>query len=93
MTAPSTESVASLKKETEELRARVEALEAPEEVVVLRTVGREQAIQEILELFRLGGTLYYSAVARRLRLDLAFVVEICQELEAEGEIETGADAV
>jgi adenylosuccinate lyase len=94
--------IQELHAEVEQLRGRVAVLEEevkalrglmPEEVIVLRTVSREQAKQEIQELFQTGETLYYSDIARRMQLDLPMVVELCQELEQEGEIEVDADAV
>jgi dCTP deaminase len=55
--------------------------------VVLRTIPREQAKQEILDLFRESKeTLFYSDVSERLSLDLQLVVELCNELESEGRI-------
>lgn len=57
------------------------------QTVVLRTVPREQAKQEILDLFKNSKeTLFYSDVAQRLGLDLQQVVELCNELENEGHI-------
>ena len=90
-----------MQEEIGRLEARVEALEEEvevlktavgrEEVVVLRTLSREEARQEIVEMFQSGETLFYSDVARRLRLDLALVVELCNELEGEEAIEVDAD--
>ena len=60
---------------------------------VLRTIDRDQAKHEILKLFRSAETLFYSDIARRLCIDLPVVVEICQELQEEEEIEIDADAV
>ncbi len=87
----------------QQLKDRVAALEAEvaepraslrdEEVIELRTISREDAKQEILDLFQSGETLYYSDLAKRLRIDLPLVVEICQELGKEGEIEVDADAI
>jgi hypothetical protein len=98
-----TRSMANLTAEVEQLRDRVEALERElaqikdsfpgEEIIVLRSISRDQAKQEILELFQSGEVLFYSDVARRLQLDLPLVVELCQELQHEGEIEVDADAV
>ena len=62
------------------------------EVIVLRTISKEQAKREALELFRRGGPLYYSDVARMLRIDLATAVEICEELIAEGEVALHGDS-
>ena len=64
-----------------------------EDVTELRAIDREQAKQEMKDLFATGDTLFYSDVARRLQLELPLVVEICQELEEAGEIEVDADAV
>ena len=83
----------SLKEKVAKLEREVEALKnggSEGEIIVLRTVTREQAKQEIRDLFQTGETLYYSDVAQRLRIDLPLVVEICQELEDEGGV--GVDA-
>lgn len=94
--------IQELHAEVELLRGRVAVLEKEvkafrdlmsEEVIVLRTVSRVQAKGEIQALFQSGETLFYSDVARRLSLDLPLVVELCQELKQEGEIEIDADAV
>ena len=55
-----------------------------EPTVILKTISREEAVKEIEELFKKEGTLYYSDIADRLRLDLELVVDICNELEAKG---------
>lgn len=53
--------------------------------VVLRALSREQAREEILNLFRsTAGPLFYSDIAQRLGLDLEQVLEITNELEREG---------
>jgi DNA-binding MarR family transcriptional regulator len=93
----------NLPAEIEQLRARVAALEqevsqlkaspSDEQVIVLRSITRDQAKQEILELFQSGETLFFSDIAKRLNIDLPLVVEICQELREEGEIEVDADAI
>jgi cell division protein FtsB len=77
----------------EEEVARLLALTTDEEVIELRDVSKEEAKQEILAMFQSGETLFYSDLATRLRLDLPLVVEVCQELEQEGEIEVHADAI
>ena len=81
--------VSALEEEVAELRASL----ANEDVIELREISRGKAKQEILELFQNGETLFYSDLAERLRIDLPLVVEICQELEKEGEIEVNADAI
>lgn len=77
-----------LEDRVEELEAEVSRLssllEGGEEVVVLRTVSREEAKREIQELFESGETLYFSDISRRLRIDIPLVVEICNELKEEG---------
>jgi Mn-dependent DtxR family transcriptional regulator len=62
-------------------------------VIVLRKLSREEAKDEIKDLFKTGRTLYYSDIARELRIDLELVVEICQELVEKGEFEVNDDAV
>ncbi len=81
--------VTALEMEVAELRASI----TDEKVIELRTISRKEAKQEILDLFQGGETLYYSDLANRLRIDLPLVVEICQELGKEGEIEVDADAI
>jgi len=56
-----------------------------ETTIVLRTLSREEARQEILALFRdAKEPLYYSDIAERLQMDLEQVLEITTELEREG---------
>lgn len=57
-----------------------------EEVILLRSLSREQAKEEIMELLDKSDKLYYSDIAEALRLDLEQVVEIVKELEAEGKV-------
>ena len=79
--------------ELEEGVARLRALAGDEEVIELRDISKEEAKRELLAMFQSGETLFYSDLATRLRLDLHLVVEICQELGQEGEIEVHADAI
>lgn len=81
-----------LKQRVAVLEAKRPATEAPE-VIVLRTIGREEAKQEIQKMFESGEVLYYSDISRQLRLDLPSVVEICSELIREGEVEVATDLV
>ena len=60
--------------------------------VVLRSIPREQARDEILAAFQSGETLFYSDIVHRLALDIGEVVEICAELERDGRIETLGDS-
>lgn len=63
-----------------------------EKVIILREINREEARQEILELFSIERTLYYSDIAEKLQLDLKLVVEICHELEDAGKLMVDAAA-
>lgn len=83
--------VAALEQEVEGLR-RLALEEQEGDVIVLRSASREQAKQEIRELFASGETLYYSDIVQRLGLDIDLVVGLCKELEEAGEVETLGDA-
>ena len=86
----------SLGREIEQIQRRLADLEKrmPEEkVIVLREISREQAEQEIQQLFSSGRTLYYSDIAEELRLDLELVVDICRELEENGEVRVDESAL
>jgi hypothetical protein len=88
--------IIELRRKVTELEEAVEVLRlegSDEEVIVLRTISREEAKQEISKLFQTGETLYYSDIAERLWFDLPMVVAICQELQQEREIEVDADAL
>jgi hypothetical protein len=57
------------------------------QTVVLRSIPREEAKKEILDLYKQSkASLFYSDMAERLALDLEVVLELCTELENEGEI-------
>jgi len=72
----------------EELSAMVRRMLATQEqVVVLRTLSREDAKEEIVRLFESGDVMDYEDLAQRLQLDLRVVVDICRELASEGVIE------
>jgi hypothetical protein len=78
-----------LRQEIEKIKQRLSEFEEriPEEkVIVLREIPREQAKQEVQQLFSSGRTLYYSDIAEELKLDLELVVDICRELEGSGEV-------
>jgi regulator of replication initiation timing len=80
---------ASLRREIEQIKQKLSELEErmPEEkVIVLREISREEAKEEIRQLFSSGRTLYYSDIAEELRLDLELVVAICHELQESGEL-------
>jgi hypothetical protein len=83
-----------LRKEINAIKQQLDELsrKIPEEkVIVLRGISREEAKQEIRELFTDDRTFYYSDIAEELQLDLKLVVEICHELEETGEITVDAD--
>jgi len=87
---------AELLQRIESLEERLKSLEnsiPKERVVILREVSIEEAKKEILELFSKGQTLYYSDIAEQLGLDLRLVVEICNKLQTEGEIEVVDDTL
>ena len=76
-------------KRIESLEKRLNSLEEAvpvEAVVVLREISKENAKTEIVRLFKEGKVLYYSDIARKLCLDLEMVVNICEELQKQGEI-------
>jgi len=62
-------------------------------VIVLREISREQAKQEIQQLFSSGRTLYYSDIAEELGLDLELTVDICRELQESKEIKVDENAL
>ncbi len=80
----------SFQRELEQLKQRILELDNKEKVIVLREITREEAKQEIRQLFSSGRTLYYSDIVQELKLDLETVVDICNELEEEKGI--GVDA-
>ena len=61
-----------------------------EGVMVVRDITREEAKKEIQQLFASGRTLYYSDIVKELQLDLETVVEICEELRGNKEIDIDA---
>jgi len=91
------QTIAELRAENFSLRQRVQGIEErlaaiekaypSEKVIVLRELSKEQTETEIMRLFSTGRTLYYSDIAEELGLDLALVVEICNELESRGEVQ------
>ncbi len=80
---------ASLRQEIEHIKDMLSKImdRIPEEkVIILQEMSREDAKQEIKRLFSEGKTLYYSDIAVELRLDLELIVDICNELQEQGEI-------
>lgn len=84
--------VGAIRELVELVREQVDAMggmrmAATEGVAAARDMTRDEAKREIQALFAESGeTLYYSDVAERLGLGLRLVVELCDELEEEGEI-------
>lgn len=74
----------------EERLSTIEANLPQEKVVILREISKEEAEKEIRELFSKGKTLYYSDIAQELGLDLESVVDICNELQKQGDINVDA---
>jgi hypothetical protein len=77
-------------KQTKQRLAELESRIFWEEVNVIRDITREEAKQEIQQLFKSSRTLYYSDIARELKLDLELVVDICNELQESGLVELDA---
>ena len=79
-----------------QLREKLKALESQvahlaeatlpvqERVIILRSITREDAKNEIVRLFQAGDVLDYGDIAERLQIELPLVVDICNELEREG---------
>jgi len=75
-----------LERKLEEAEQRLWKFERREKVIELRDIPREQAKEEIRQLFQSGRTLYYSDIAEELGLELEVVVDICKKLQENGEI-------
>ena len=76
----------SLERKLAHVEQRLAELEAKEKVIVLKEITKEEAKEEIRQLFTNGRTLYYSDIVMELSLDLEMVVDICKELQKSGEI-------
>ena len=79
----------ALNKDVSKMSKRIAELEKripKEKVLVLRSITREQAKDDMRELFKTGRVLYYSDVVEELGIDLRSVVEICDELKGDGEL-------
>ena len=77
-------------RKIEERLSKLEASVPGEKVIVLRELTPDQAKEEIRKLFSTGKRLYYSDIALELGLDLELVVNICNELQEQGEISVDA---
>lgn len=82
--------VAALEQELANIRHALDR-DQEEEIITLRDVSREQARMEIRQVFAIGGVHYMSELAEFLRLPDQLVVELCNELMAEGELEVNDD--
>ena len=86
-----------LQQQVEELQKKVDKLMEnlpTQKTIILREIDKTQAKQEIKKLFAsTDKPLYYSDIAEELELDLEMVVEICEELIKEGEIEVDTDTL
>lgn len=49
-------------------------------IIKIRTISKDEAKIEIEALFQKHTTLFYSDIAKKLKLDLEFVVTVCEEL-------------
>ena len=76
------EELAKVNRKLTELEKRT----PQESVIILRDIPKEQAKEEIRQLFKTGRTLYCSDLVKELGINLRTVVEICDELEANGEL-------
>ena len=83
----------SFREELERIKQKLLELENREKIIVLRELTREEAKEEIRQLFKSGRTLYYSDIAEELKLDLKLVVDICRELQENNEIGIDEDAL
>ena len=59
------------------------------EVIVLRDISREEAKEEIRQLFARREVADYEDIVTELRIPLELAVEICEELIQDGEIRGG----
>jgi hypothetical protein len=74
-------------KSLEERINKIEDTLPEEEIIILREISKDEAKREISKLFSKGKTLYYSDIAKQLGLNLKLVVEVCNELQKDKEIE------
>jgi CRP-like cAMP-binding protein len=80
-----TEQVNRLENIIGEMSKRMEAMQIrSDDVMVIRSITRDEAKKEILDLLDKSDKLYYYDIAEALRLDLEEVVQIMSELESEG---------
>lgn len=68
------------------VKLMMESVRGQAAVSTTRTISFEEAMQEILELFKGSKDLFYSDIAESLQLDFATVIKACAELEKQGKI-------
>ena len=80
------ELVASLTTRLAELEQEVETTKAaqPDDIIVIREIGKEQARKEIIKSFEAGEPLDQADLADMLSLEISLVIEVCNELIEEG---------
>ncbi len=98
-----TEVIQHLLDEVASLRKRVDFLESElgrvtenyvPEIIELREVSKQQAKEEISDLFgTTEGPLYFSDIEAQLGIELNLVVEVCKELIDEGAISLDGNTV
>lgn len=69
----------------------VRRTDSPDETIILREIGKDEARREIIELFQSGQPLDQADLADALSLELGLVMEICDALLAEGVVKFYAD--
>lgn len=80
-----TEQVNRLESLINKMCGRMETMQVrSEDVMILRSITRDEAKREILDLLDKSDKLYYYDIAEALRLDLEQVVELMSELETDG---------
>jgi hypothetical protein len=80
--------VESLKQETAEMKAMFEGLGTAEPVFELREVSYEDAKREIKQYFEAhhGESIDAGDLQEALGIDIQMVIQICQDLERDGQI-------
>ena len=80
--------VESLKQEIAEMKGMFEGLGTAEPVFELRQVSHEDAKREIKQYFQAhhGKSIDAADLQEALGIDIQMVIQICQDLEREGQI-------
>ena len=86
--------VAALEEQVADLQVNQLAEAEPESVIFLRTITKNEARVEIVDLFNSSdGPVYYSDIMEKLGIELDLLVEICGELIEEGVVGLDGDTV